>query len=537
MELLFFNPKKTLVLVLAVIFFFCLSFLGYLYSGVNNVVFWLISLLALLLTVRRLEYGVFLILTELFIGSKGYLFSFPFFNFVVSLRLSLFIIVLIVYLVKLLKRKKVEFFETNLWLAFGIFVLFLIISLVNGLYHNQLKVVFFDVNAYFYFALIFPVFTVLSRRENIIRLIRYLSVGALSLSILTFIVMADFSLFHYSPSLVAATRLEAQQLEKWRELSTLPENARLAQTTQIAAEKLKLNWQDLTKNKNFIYRWLQDTGLGEVSYLGGRFFRVFMSSQFYIAIYFLIVLSFILSRKKFSIKKDYYLYIGVFLLLGALLISFSRSFWSGLLAGFIILLIGLPLRRIYKIIAFSFSILVLFVVISYFILPNFNQIFISRITSLFKPTTELAASNRVSLLTPILEKMREKPFFGSGFGTLVTYKTFIAGTDLVEYVKVYVYEWAYLDILVKMGFLGLISYLYFIYVLTRNYFQPKKVRKSGNNFLLKGLLAGLIFLAVINITTPYLNHPIGIGFIIFSAAILYYKKEILFDDSSEKSLN
>jgi len=536
MELLFFKPKKFLILVAAVIFFFFMSFLGYLYSNVNYLMFWLITALALLLTIRGLEYGLYLLLIELFIGSKGYLFSFPIFNFVVSLRLSLFLIVIIVYLIKIFKRRRVEFFESNLWLPFGAFVLFLLFSLVNGVYLNNLKVVFFDVNAFFYFALIFPVFTVLSRRENIIRLIKYLSVGAVSLSILTLIVMGDFGLFHYSPSLVAATRLEAQQLEKWRELSTLPENARLAQTTQIAAEKLKLNWQELTKNKNLLYRWLQDTGLGEVSYLGGRFFRVFMSSQFYIAIYFFLVLSCILKKQKYRFKDDYYLFIIATILLIALLISFSRSFWSGLLAAFIILLIGLPRRRIFKIMVVSFGIFLIFIFVSYLILPNFYQIFIGRISSLFQPGTELAASNRVSLLPPIWEKIKEKPFLGSGFGTLVAYKTFIAGTDLVEYVKVYIYEWAYLDIAVKMGILGLFSYLFFIYVIIKNYFRRLKNDNSHNDFLLKGMLAGLVFLIVINITTPYINHPLGIGFLIISAAIFFYKNEITNNDFSEKSL-
>lgn len=536
MELLFFKPKKTLILLAIVIFFFWMSFLGYLYPKVNYVMFWLISLLALLLTLTKLEYGLFLLLLELFLGSKGYLFSFPIFNFVVSLRLSLYIIIIIVYFIKAIKRKKVEFFETNLWLPFVIFVFFLFFSLVNGLYHNNLRIVFFDVNAFFYFALIFPIFSILSRRENVIHLLRYLAVAALSISVLTLVVLADFSLFHYNPSLVAATRLEAQQLEKWRELSDQPENARLAQTTQIAAEKLKLNWQELTENKNYLYRWLQDTGLGEVSYLGGRFFRVFMISQFYIAAYFLIVLSYLLSRKKNNLKNNYFLYLVGVILLISLFVSFSRSFWSGLLAACILLLIGLPWRRILKITVVLFGVFLFFIFVSYIFLPNFYQVFIDRVSSLFQPSTELAASNRVSLLPPIWEKVKEKFFWGSGFGTLVTYRTFIAGTDLVEYVKVYVYEWGYLDILVKMGLLGLISYLFFIYAIIKNYFRRWKDYRPQNNFLLKGVLSGLVFLIVINITTPFINHPIGIAFLMISAAVFFYK-EILKDDPAEKSYN
>lgn len=535
MELIFFNLRKSCVIVIILLIVFILSLFGYLYPNINYTLFWLIAIVTFLITLKKTEFGVYVVLMELFIGSKGYLFSFPIHGFVVPLRLSLFLIVIVVFLYKTVRTKKLEFFQSNLWPSFVILAVFLAYGLINGILQHDLKVVFFDVNAYFYFALIFPIFNVLRRRECVIMVFKLLSAGAMSVAVLTLIILADFSLFHYSPGLVDATRIQAQQLEKWRELSTQPENAHLAQTTKIEAEKLKLDWRELSPEKNYLYRWLQDTGQGQVSYLGGRFFRVFMTSHFYVVVYLLILLSYLIASHKFKLKQNIFAIVTTSLLIISLIISFSRSFWLGFAAAFVFLLTGLSFRKIIKLTAIAVSLLVLTLTVIYFASPDIYGVFVNRFTSLFKPATELAASNRMSLINPILEKIKDKPILGSGFGTLVTYKSMIAGTDLVEYVKVYVYEWGYLDIIVKMGIFGLISYLFFVFTIIRNYFKGQRNFDNRYIFLIRGLFSGLIFLLIIHFTTPYLNHPLGIGLLMICAAVFYYKKDMLNYDFAEKS--
>ncbi|MFH1366771.1 MAG: O-antigen ligase family protein [Patescibacteria group bacterium] len=535
MELIFFNLRKSFVFVLLILVIFFLSLFGYLYPGMNYAIFWLLVAAVFLLTWIKTEYGVYAVLVELFIGSKGYLFSFSLQGFVVPLRLALFLIVISVFLFKAVRGKKLEFFQSNLWPSFLILAAFLAYGLINGIIHHDLKVVFYDVNAYLYFALIFPIFHVLRRRESIFVFFKILSVSALSVALITFIILADFSLFQYSPGLVDATRIQDEQLKKMGSLSDQPENARLAQTTRITAEKLKLNWQELSPEKNYLYRWLQDTGQGQVSYLGGRLFRVFMTSHFYLVVYLIILLSFLLTRQGFKIKKNLFSLAMALILILSMIISFSRSFWLGFAAAFIFLLTGLPFRRIIKLAAFLVSLALVVMCVLYFVWPDIFGVFTNRFTSLFRPTTELAASNRMSLVNPILEKVKAKPIFGSGFGTEVTYKSLVAGTDLVEYVKVYVYEWGYLDIMVKIGILGLITYLFFIAMIIKNYFVDIKNFDERLKFLIRGLMSGLIFLLIVHFTTPYLNHPLGLGFLMICAAIFYYKKEILTYEFAEKS--
>jgi O-antigen ligase len=249
----------------------------------------------------------------------------------------------------------------------------------------------------------------------------------------------------------------------------------------------------------------------------------------------LILLSYLAARQKFRLKQNIFAIVTAFILIVSLIISFSRSFWLGLAGALIFILTGLPFRKILKLASVAVSILALSLLIIYFVSPDIYGVFANRFSSLFKPATELAASNRMSLINPILEKVKEKPILGSGFGTSVTYKSLIAGTDLVEYVKVYVYEWGYLDITVKIGILGLISYLFFIFMIIRNYFKGLGNLDSRYKFLLRGLLAGLIFLLIVHFTTPYLNHPLGIGFLMICAAVFYHKKELLSYDIAEKS--
>jgi len=71
-----------------------LSFLGYYWQIINFICFFIIALLALILSLRRPEYGLYILLTELFIGSFGYLFYFENGGFKISSRIALWLIVM-----------------------------------------------------------------------------------------------------------------------------------------------------------------------------------------------------------------------------------------------------------------------------------------------------------------------------------------------------------------------------------------------------------------------------------------------------------
>ncbi|MDZ7798395.1 MAG: O-antigen ligase family protein [Patescibacteria group bacterium] len=521
MELIFLKNKKTYLYVFFLLLIFLLSFIGFIYPWINYTVFWSILILTVFLSFKKLKYGVFLALFELFIGSKGYLFSFPIFDYVVSLRLLIFIVLIAAYLIYLIRKKEIKFLQSNLWFPYLLLIIFIGMGFLIGLKNNNPSLVFYDINAYFYLALIFPFFSVLSQKENIKKLLKILGISVIALSLFTLFILADFSIFHYNNNLIEATKIESKQLEEMENLANQPENARLAQATKLAREKLNLTSEELNEDKPLVYRWLKDLGLAEVSYLGGRFFRIFSTSHFYLIIYFLIIVgSIFFSQKKFKNLLPEYI-LGIFLLL-IILISFSRSFWLGLSIAFVYLLFSLSKKKIATIILVIILMILLSGLILNSVSPKTFQVVCNRFASLLKPNTELAASNRINMLNPLWQKIKENPFFGSGFGTLITFKSLIPGTELTEYISVYLYEWAYLDIIVKIGLLGFLAYLYFISFIYKTGHYTLKYLKNNDYILIKSLLAGLISLLVIHLTTPYLNHPLGIGYILIIASVFYY---------------
>ena len=79
-------------------------------------------------------------------------------------------------------------------------------------------------------------------------------------------------------------------------------------------------------------------------------------------------------------------------------------------------------------------------------------------------------------------------------------------------IRTFAFEWGYLDLLLKLGLAGFLAYLWFV----AKIFQKGFAVPQGDRLLAAGFLGGLTALAVLNVTTPYLNHPLGIGYLIFA---------------------
>ncbi|MDO8599317.1 MAG: hypothetical protein Q7S02_04365, partial [bacterium] len=68
------------------------------------------------------------------------------------------------------------------------------------------------------------------------------------------------------------------------------------------------------------------------------------------------------------------------------------------------------------------------------------------------------------------------------------------------------FEWGYLDDLLERGLLGLLAELWFLAAL-----MYRSIREGGDRAAL-GL--GLLAVALVHVTSPYLNHPLGIGILL-----------------------
>ncbi|USN53901.1 MAG: O-antigen ligase family protein [Candidatus Nomurabacteria bacterium] len=506
--------KKVSLLSSVCLALYGLAYLGFLYPWINTTLFFLIVACTIYLSFRAPEYGIYIALSELIIGGKGYIFSIVAFGQAIPIRYAIFGILGLVFLWQVIREKRITVWQSQFRWPLLSLALWILLAAMLGYAKNPHEIWFFDLNGYIYFLFVFPLFQSIRNIGQLRSLAYWGAAATLALIVFTFFLSTLFATVYYRPNFVSATQVDSGQLAKLDEDSGEP--ARLGQTTKLDASKIQLDRSEITQDRPSVYRWARDTGMAEISYFSGRIFRVFVISHLYILLLLFPALLFLLQTSKWSSSR----YIGVlslFLLGAALFIGFSRSFWFGLAVGILFLFAILPKQ--FKLRLFLTSLTVLVVMLGALaIVPGAWDASVGRLQSLFQPNTELAASNRLQLLPNVVEKIKEAPLIGSGFGTLVRYRSLVAGTDEVETVAVYVYEWGYLDLLVKLGGIGLLIYLIFLGSVFRKGFQWK-VQNQYELIIKLGTLSALLSLLAAHAFTPYLNHPLGISAILMCALI------------------
>lgn len=493
-----------------------MSLFGHFFLDIDHWVFVLVVLLTLILSLKNIKYGVWVILLELFIGSQGYLLHFDFpqiFGFgggKISLRIALWLIVLSVWLKNFLFsiRKKdpkqrsiflrASFFSTANFYFFLPLFFFIALGAVIGYFRgNDWQNVFFDANGWLYFLLIFPFYEAffnpeISGEKPFAPIWRLLTAGAAWICCKTFLLFFFFT--HSFP-----------ELSIWHWLIT-----------------------------HELYQWVRDTLIGEITLMPSGFIRIFIQSQIYVAIALFIGL-FAVNRYWLRLKDSRRAIIfliaagaGIF---GTLLISFSRSFWVGIAAVFIVYAAvtvkNLGWKKFFSIalllfISFLVSLALVFAVARFPIpKPSVDFDMTQALTDRAgKISNEAAVSSRQALLRPLWQKIANDPLWGEGFGTTITYQAsdprILAQNSTGSYTT-YAFEWGWLDIWLKLGLFGLLAYLLLI---------GKIIKDAGrkNTYLAWGLSSGLMLITIVSFFSPYTNHPLGIGFLLLAAAAIYQEK-------------
>lgn len=484
--------RKILILLLFFVFIEALSCLGFVFPLANKVVFLLIIALSLVLSCYRLEYGLLMVLAELFIGSKGYLFFWQFHGGQFSLRLGLWLAVMLVFIIKftfqIIQKKQAAIYWHRIrkfifWKPFIILAVFVSLGVFTALvYHHALVDIFLDFNAWLYFLLILPLLAVYHR----------------------------------------------DGLEKNDNLKA----AAMAAVIWLSLKTLILLFI-FTHNLSFegeVYTWLRKTLVGEMTPTNSGWPRIFIQSQIFpiIAYFFLFWYQQIKLKALSLLNKKHWLSIilaGLFF--SSLLISFSRSFW---LAAFITTLLTLifvwrlqSFRLMMKAVLWMFISGVIGVGLTYLVavLPisqpdGFRANIIDRVSN----RGEAAVVSRWSLLYPLMDSIKESPIIGQGFGSTITYVSSdprVLANNIDGQYTTYAFEWGYLDMWLKIGILGLLAYVFLLYGLFRASLGPGLRR---NSYILLSFAAGLVFLTITHFFTPYLNHPLGIGFLLLASCLI-----------------
>lgn len=457
-----FFDKKFFYFLLVFVFFYFASLIGFFNSTVQITCFFLIVGLFIFLAFWRFEYAVLFFLAEFLFGQAGHFFEYR--N--ISLRSTLLILLILFWFFrKVIRKQPIEIFKEKIIWPFFLFLIFLIIAALRGYFiFNDKSLVLKDAISYSFFLAIFPLYEFFRKPVCQLRFLKILVAAVVGITIFTL-----FNLFLYS--------------------------------------------NQLSQVHDSYYWWLRNILIGKITAMGGGFFRVVFPSHLLMIPIFLIFFNCLLNNKLASKVKNQILLITILISL-SILTNFSRIYFLSLIFGLCFLKIGLKWRK-----WLSVLILVLLVLVFEFILLYFlttgrligGQVLLSRVETVVQPEEELSALTRLRILPDLKNKIASNFIFGTGLGSQVSYLDPLTN----QYKTTFHIDWGWLELLLELGFFGLLSYLFFL-----GFIFYRLIRKIKFDRLYIGLLAGLATLLFANLTGPFLFHPLGILYQILIICLL-----------------
>ena len=426
---------------------------------------------------RDFSWSIPLLIFDSILGSQGRLLSIEIYNFSFSLRYLLFALVIIFaipYLIKHWKKftlrqdpnskfqilNSINFFWTLglLFIVWGIFR-----AVIAG---ASFQNIFFDSNAYGFW-LLWPIFYLFYANNN----------------------KAKTNGFIFT---IAIAAIFAQTVATY-----------LLFITQIAPAIQPL-----------FYVWARDVRLAEMTKIGEYGVRIFWQSHLW-AVMSLGLAGILLWLKKINYYYLASLFLG--LVMFSAILSFSRSFLLSLLVALIITLILSHIiyltkfhwRQLAQTTLIAFFICVLLLMGTMYIarqhIFSFDDLGQGRLENI---SSDEASASRLAEFKPLWSQIIAAPILGSGFGQKLTYQSFDPRQNKKPYTT-FSFEWGYLDMWMKMGLGFLIALGGFIIATYRKFYQMYMWGDLPDfGFLM--LSFALTFLLITHLTTPYLNHPIGL---------------------------
>ncbi len=447
----------------------------------------LIGLVTLLATMHRLETGLLIAFTELIGTSHGHLMS----AHGITLRMAIFGAVMIAWLTHLVRGKRLNLRDRRLWpygFLFGAVILGFFVGL-RGIDHDAIASVIDDGNGYFYLLYILPMLTVDWDALKKKVLLQVFAGAASFVAVLTLVILYLFT--HMTEPV-----------------------------------------------QRILYAFFRDARVAELTRVIGDIFRVFLQAQF-----FVVVLALLLASASFwfwkNRKDQNAIALWMILALSTLIISLSRSFWIGLIGGvvslaIVVLRIRRPsfkevvIKKLSGLLMLVTSVALLWIVLAF---PFPRGANVSGFGDLLSDRTlqgdDVAVSSRWNLLPAMMHEIGENYVFGKGFGAIVAFKSDDPRVRAIYpdgMWRTYSFEWGWLDAWLKMGIFGPIALLWLGISsglgLIRGF-------KNEHAWLSIGLFAGLVALYATHTFSPYLNHPIGLGFLIFLTPFLVTNKKTI----------
>ncbi len=436
-------------------------------------------------------HGLALAFLEIFVGGHGHLIAATVFDFSWSLRIIIFGAVMIAWAISLITKRLRLMPNEARDLPILLLLFTVILGTLKGFNSNDFSAAFDDMNGYLTLLYILPLASINWGQKEKRLLLMTLFSGAIWVAVSSLLLLFAF------------THLPGKTLH---ELYTFVRDTRLAEITLLTDDKVS-------------------------QLLPGApwYFRIFEQSQAIVSAFILMFAGYLYFEPKQITSPIKAIMIRMLILtlsFAGFFVGLSRSLILGLLGGAIILTLGLIILRVprrkliqIKLLEIVAGILTLITLIFLIILPipprpDLTQAAFYQEDS--GDTRNLAVSSRWQLLSPMIEEILAKPIWGSGFGETVT---FVSDDPRVRAefpsgeVTTYRFEWGFHDVWLKMGILGLLAFVW--YLVNVGFKTIETLFLKPNDWLALGAFCAVLAFYVTNIFTPYLNHPIGLGFLLF----------------------
>ncbi len=433
------------------------------------------------LTVFRPSAALAVLLTELVIGSKGALFKIggdANNDGGISIRILLFFAFFLGWFVLAVRERAWQHVQVRFRMIAPYIALAGLVGygLVRGIQVGNDAFLMADANAWAFWALVIPVVHLVQRdREEVARWIT----SAVLASVVWLGVKTLFLLYFFGHGF-------------------------LAQATGM-------------------YLWVRRTGVGEITRVAGNAFRIFFQSHIFT------VPALIAAFSWFAAKEKRQGWVGgiVSLSLATVLISLSRSMWIGLAGGFVVA--GVLARVVvgrwpwFAVKRFAVGGMLAIGIMGFLLavpLPPVDPSSLFGVLGSRANTGEAAAVSRWRLLEVLVQKIQEAPVLGHGFGATVTYESkdprIVAETGGLYTTPAF--EWGWLEHWVKFGALGIPVMAWMLISVTWRVWVAYR-----GTWIAVASVASLAALALVHVFTPYLNHPLGIVYLLFVEGMIAHR--------------
>lgn len=456
------------------------------------------------LTWRKTTDGLLLAFLEIIVGGHGHLLEASVGPIPLSLRTAIFGGVMLGWGIQFLQRRaKISFvwMRDVPWMVFGAAIM---IGAIVGFTKHPFGDAFDDMNGYLSVLYLLPIISVAWTQEAKREILQILAAGTMWIVFLT--LLLSFAFNHLPGSLL-------------KPVYAFVRDSRVAEVTIQVPSETRAGWMAS----------LDPFMSGDAGY----WYRIFLPDQFFVFVFLLICLAaMFLQWREQRLPGE----VGIVIALctAAGLLSMSRSFFLGF--GIAAILLWLRsffvgkhawknvLRR--SALAVFFALIGVGLAWGVGVFPYPSRPDLSS-ASFYKTSKdvgrEAGVSSRWNLLGPLHETIVVSPILGSGFGTSVTYQSddprIKAETGTGEYTT-YRFEWGYQDLWIKMGFLSLIFIV--VYLTLTGKALKTTLHFHEQDWIVSGLAVGAVLLFVSHAFSPYLNHPIGISYLLFCIPFLTF---------------